>query len=123
MLDDRDHHLTFKDGHPVYLCSNDPRMVREAGDNREKFLDDLADGHSKYERIAPTDESVRSWNERLIAISDKHRWHFHWYGDKTAKVLRNRPPLNTLAYLARTFFDCNVLVVAPRETGGRQLAG
>jgi hypothetical protein len=121
--DDRDHHVTFKNGHPVYLCSNDPRMVREEGTNRERFLDDLAEGYWRYELIGPKDESVRSWNERLIAIIEKHRWHFRWYGDNTANVLRNRSPLNTLAYLARTFFGCNVLVVAPREAGSEKVAG
>lgn len=121
--DDRDHHVTFKDGHPVYLCSDDPRMFREDGTSRGQFLDDLAEGYWRYERIHPKDESVRSWNERLIAIVEKHRWHFRWYGDNTANVLRNRRPINTLAYLARTFFGCNVLVVAPKEGGGEKLAG
>lgn len=121
--DDRDHHVTFKNGHPVYLCSEDPRMVREDGTNREKFFDDLAEGYRRYERILPKDESVRSWNERLIAIVEKHRWHFRWYGDNTANALRNRSPVNALAYLACTFFGCNVLVVAPREAGSEDIAG
>ncbi|MEI7682535.1 MAG: hypothetical protein WCK07_24285 [Betaproteobacteria bacterium] len=121
--DDRDHHVTFKDGYPAYLCSNDPRMVREEGDNREKFIVDLAEGYWRYERILPIDESVRSWNERLIAIVEKHRGHFRWYGDSTANALRNRYPVNTLVYLARTFFGCNVLVVAPREDGSEKLSG
>ena len=111
--DDGDHHLTFKDGHPVYLCSDNPRMVREDGTNRDKFLNDLADGYWRYERLLPKDESVRSWNERLLAIVERHREHFRWYGNNTANALRNRAPLNALAYLARTFFGCNVLVVAP----------
>lgn len=121
--DDRDHHITFKDGHPVYLCSDDPRMVREDGTSRRQFLDDLAEGYWRYERILPKDESVRLWNERLIAIVEKHRWHFRWYGDNTANVLRTRRPINTLAYLARTFFGCNVLVVAPRDGGSEKLPG
>jgi len=113
--DDGDHHLTFKNGHPAYLCSSDPRMVRQDGANREKFFDDIAEGYWRYERIQPKEESIREWNELLIAIVEKYRGHFRWYGNNTANELRKRAPLNTLAYLARTFFGCNVLVVAPRE--------
>ncbi len=121
--DDRAHHVTFKNGHPVYLCSDDPRIVREGSDgtNCVEFLDDLAKGYWRYERILPEDESVRSWNERLIAIVEEHHRHFRWYDDNTVNALRNKYPLNALAYLARTFFGCNVLVIAPRDEGNEKL--
>ena len=121
--DDGDHHVTFKNGCPVYLCSDNPRMVREDGVEHKKFFDDLAEGYWRHERINPKNDSIRSWNERLIAIVEKHRWHFNWYGSNTSDALRNKPPINTLAYLARTFFGCNVLVIAPQDTGSEEIAG
>ncbi|WP_374355651.1 hypothetical protein [Chitinimonas sp.] len=119
--DDDNHHVSFRDGHPVYLCSNDPRMVRESSADQKQFLDDIAEGFWRYERILPNEDSVRSWNEKLIAIVEKHKWHFRWYGDHTVSALRNRSPANTLAYLARTFFGCNVIVLAPEE-GSNEIA-
>lgn len=79
-------------------------------------------GYQKYERILPKEESIRSWNEKLISIIEKHRSHFHWYGDSTANVLRSGSPTNTLAYLAHTFFGCNIIVLAPDEDSGETCA-
>lgn len=115
--DDGEHHVSFKDGYPVYLCSDEPRMVRESGIERKRFFEDLEEGFWRYEHILPTEESVQSWNERLIAIVKTHRAHFRWYGDRSVNALRGRPPINALAYLARTFFGCNVIVLAPKEDG------
>lgn len=113
--DDDHHHVSFKNGHPAYLCSDDPRMIRESGTDKNRFLTDVEEGYWKSERILPKEESIRSWNERLISIIEKHRRYFRWYGDNTVTVLRNRSPANAFAYLARTFFGCNIIVLAPEE--------
>lgn len=119
--DNREHHVTFKNGHPVYLCSENPRMIRERGKHHERFYNDLAEGYWKYKRILPKDENIRLWNEILMGIVEQHRWYFHWFDQNTGDELRKRSPAATLAYLARTFFGCDLMIVGPRESGGEIL--
>ena len=116
--DDDNHHVSFRTGYPMYLCSQDPHQLRETGNERGTFLDDLAEGYWRYERLDPTGDGLHVWNERLLKIIKDHRTGIEWVTDHDINALRNRPPLNQFAYLSRTFFGCNVVVVAPDDDDG-----
>tara|TARA_R110002126_G_scaffold54466_2_gene147441 strand:- start:3182 stop:3997 length:816 start_codon:yes stop_codon:yes gene_type:complete len=113
--DDDAHHITFKNGAPAFRCSVDPLKIRDDGTDQSSFKKVLYEGFMRYQRLSPSLESVVDWNERLINIIERHRAHFRWYGKDTANKLRSAPPVNALAYMSRTFFGCNILVVAPKD--------
>ncbi len=112
--DGGNHHLSFKEGYPVYLFSDAPTVIRENTDWSDMFFRELSDGLNRFDKISPEDESVRAWIERLIKIVERNRGHFGWYSSATASALRSRHPANALVYLARTFFGCNIIVVSRR---------
>lgn len=113
--DDDDHHISFRNGYPMYLCSKEPRRLRDEGNERRGFVDDLLEGFWRYELLQPTEDGVRVWNNRLIEIIKKHRGYIKWATDQSLNALQDRSPRNLLAYLSRTFFGCNVVIVAPRK--------
>lgn len=116
--DDDSHHVSFtSSGYPMYLCSHEPRRLRDQGDGRRSFVNDLLEGYRQYELMKPSDDGVSVWNNRLTKIIKDHQRYIKWITDESLDALRDRSPLNQLAYLSRTFFGCNVLIVAPQNRG------
>lgn len=112
--DDGDHHIAFKRGSPSYLCSEDPRTIKGRSEP-EIFLDDLRNNNVKREQLSPTRESAEAWANRLEKVIRTHRAGIGWVSDNTLGALRDRDPLTRFKYLARTFFGCDVILVAPAK--------
>ncbi len=114
--DKDDHHVAFKRGHPIHLCSENPRVIRESMDNK-MFMTELNSAFADRGRLENNEESARSWADRLESVVKNHRWYYNWITDEKLEALQDRNPITRFAYLARTFFGCNVILVA-RATEG-----
>jgi len=114
-LPDKDeHHVAFKNGHPIHLCSDRPRIIRESMTN-DAFMKELNAAFAQRGRIEATQESARSWADRLENIVKDYRWYINWITEEKLDALQDRDPISRFAYLARAFFGCNVVVVAHAE--------
>ncbi len=114
--DKDDHHVAFKSGYPIRLFSETPRLVRESMDN-DVFLSELHEAFPNRGRLENTEESARSWADRLEGVVRNHRWYYNWITDEKLDALQERNPITRFSYLARTFFGCNVILVAPATEG------
>lgn len=115
-LPDKDeHHLSFKRGHPIHLCSDSPRVIRESMEN-DGFMTQLNSAFANHGRLEATHHSARLWADRLEGIVKDHRWYISWITEEKLDALQDRDPISRFVYLARTFFGCNVVLVARAET-------
>jgi hypothetical protein len=108
-----EHHISFGRGLPTYLCSDDPRVLREEERGEEEFRDDLVSGFYKHDRLEPNQQSVEQWADRLERIVLDRSFEIGWVDTEKLSTLRDRNPLARFTYLARAFFGCNVLLIAP----------
>jgi hypothetical protein len=113
--DDDDHHIAFRSGFASYLCSDNPRLLREAGAERNSLIEELRTGSLRRPRIEPSAESSRDWADRLMTIVRSEKKAVPWLTDRRVANLYERNPLSLFAYLARTFFDCQVVVIGADE--------
>jgi hypothetical protein len=112
--DDEDHYVAFKTGYAIYVCSDKPRQIADSTDNRE-FIEGLGKAFGNSSRLERNRDSVSDWADRLDDIVRDHRWYIEWITDQRLDALRDGGPLARFSYLARTFFGCNVVLVAPAE--------
>lgn len=110
-----EHHIAFKRGSPTYLCSDDPKILREQEIGEEQFKIDLLTGFEKREHLEPTEKSARKWADRLEEIVKDRSSYIEWIDADKLSMLRDRNPLARFSYFARTFFGCNVILIAPPE--------
>jgi hypothetical protein len=114
--DDDNHHVAFKKGFNAYLCSDTPRLIRRKNENHD-FIDELRSEYSSGEYLDSTEASAEAWALRLEKIVRAHSADIKWVTDEKLDALRDRRPLTRFAYLARTFFGCDVVVISPDEAG------
>jgi len=110
-----DHHVSFKRGAPTYLCSSNPRILREEEIGGEQFKKNLLNDFDRRDVLEPTEQSARRWADRLEGIVREHSSKIEWINAEKLNNLQDRNPLTRFSYLARTFFGCNVILVAPPE--------
>lgn len=113
--DDLDHHVSFRDGYPVYLCS-EPRKLREE-ENREtslKALHSLLE-HSEYKKY--DDDVLGKLNEQMLNIILRQQISLRrtTINSDNARTLKNMNPVEKLRYLSRTYFDCEPVVIKARR--------
>ena len=111
--DDKDHHLSFRRGRPCYFCSESARVIRDAELKPAEFLRELADGFWKRERLEPTEESTNAWADRISEVIRSRGPLVEGVSTDNLDALRSRDPVTRLAYLARTFLGCSVVLIAP----------
>jgi len=112
--DHDDHHIAFNQGTGFYLCSDDPKLILEKGQERRAFLEDLEFGFDRREKILLTEQSAQSWANRLREVIKGHRPR--WLKDKDLDAIKaDRSSLSQFAYMANTFLGCTVIIVAPRQ--------
>lgn len=109
------HHVSFKRGAPTYLCSSDPRILREQERGEELFKKELLTYFHQRDLLEPTEESARKWADRLEGIVRGRSPYIEWIDAEKLSMLQDRNPLARFSYLARTFFGCHVIQVAPPE--------
>lgn len=110
-----DHHVSFKRGSPTYLCSDDPKVLRRRDLGDDEFKKELLTGFEERDHLEPTKESATEWADRLEGIVQERSRYIEWIDAGKLSMLRDRHPLARFSYLARTFFGCNVVLVAPSE--------
>jgi hypothetical protein len=120
--DDKDHHLAYRRGTPVYFCSKEPRPIREAETEPLVFLKELAVGHEDRKLLEPNQQSVRLLADQLEAIVRRRQRFARWMQSARLEKLKERNEVSRLAYLARTFFGCNVVIVAPATSASDDAA-
>lgn len=113
-LPDHDnHHIAFHQGSSFYLCSNDPKLILEKGEERAAFMEDLEFGFERRDKMLLTEQSANEWAGRLREIVKAHRPR--WLKDSDIEAIKaDRTPLSQFAYMANTFLGCTVILVAPR---------
>lgn len=113
--DDRDHHVSFRDGYPVYFCS-DPKKIR-GEENSETAFKELHDiiQHNEYKKY---DSAVL--NEiagQMLRIIFHHQTSMKRdiLDSEYRHKLREMKPIEKLRYLSRTYFDCEPIVIKIRN--------
>lgn len=108
--DDGPHHVSFRNGYPICICSEIKVTNEKPDDSHEKFLVELHERatHQKY----GSDEFVRVAKRMAEIVSRRlgpSRLPF-----QAINQLQGQSPLAQIQYLSRTFFDCEALIVRPR---------
>jgi hypothetical protein len=111
--DDGDHHVSFRDGYPVYLCS-EPRKIREI-EHRETSLKELSGvitdvEYKKYDEVV-----LAKLNDKILSLVLKHQISRHPFSPDNISKLRDMNAVEKLRYLSRTFFDSEPIVIKARN--------
>jgi len=112
--DEWDHHISFRDGYPVYLCS-EPRKVRgeESSEIALKELHDIIE-HNGYRQYDT--EVLAKINDQMISIifDQQTSMKREMLDTEYRHKLKEMKPIEKLRYLSRTYFDCEPVVVKAR---------
>lgn len=116
--DDRDHHVSFREGYPVYLCS-EPKKIRgeEHSESSLKELHDIIE-HNEYKKY---DSAVLSKTaDQMLSIILRHQISLRraTFDNEHIHKLKDMKPVEKLSYLSRTYFDCEPVVLKARTTRG-----
>ena len=116
--DEWDHHVSFRDGYPVYLCS-EPAKVR-GEENSEAALKKLHDiiEHNEYKQY---DTAVfGKIADQMLSIILRHQTSLRLaiFDPEYIHKLKNMKPVEKLRYLSRTYFDCEPIVIKARSKEG-----
>jgi len=106
--DDRDHHVSFRDGYPVYLRS-ELKKIRgeEHSETSPKELHDIIE-HNEYKKY---DSAVLSKiADQMLSIILQHAT----FDPEHRHKLKDMEPVEKLRYLSRTYFDCEPVVMQTR---------
>lgn len=108
--DDGPHHVSFRDGYPICICSEVKMLDERPDDSHKTFLRELEDRatHEKYE-----DSRLAQVAQTMIAIVNRRLGRTRLSADQVTK-LQEQNVLAQIQYLSRTFFDCEALVVRLR---------
>lgn len=115
--DDEWHHVAYCAGQPAYLCS-EPRRLLEESKSRKQFDQDLLLGLTPRRLFDGSKASVSRLAKRMLevvmewsqpTITTDHMEN----ADAFAKISSKEPRLQ-IAYLARAFFGCEIILVGSR---------
>jgi hypothetical protein len=114
--DDRDHHVSFRDGYPIYFCS-EPKKIR-GEENSETALKELHDiiQHNEYKKY---DSAVlNEIADQMLSIILRHQISLRraTFSPEYSHKLKDMKPIEKLRYLSRTYFDCEPILMKPRQT-------
>jgi hypothetical protein len=114
-LPDREaHHLSFKDHSKIYLCSK-PRELQWPADF-DSFNRYVHAGYSNASQYALTIEGLRGLRADMVTILKNNgifigdRDLAHWQ----MRDINRQGLLEQVAYLARTYFGCDFLIVTEK---------
>lgn len=114
--DEWDHHVSFRDGFPVYLCS-EPKKVRgeENSETAFKELHDIIEhnGYKKYDSAV-----LNKIADQMLSIILRYQISLRraTFDPEHIHKLKDMKPVEKLRYLSRTYFDCEPVVVKPRTS-------
>jgi hypothetical protein len=110
-----EHHISFKAGYPAYLFC-EPRLISEESISRRTLDDDLLEGFYRYPIVDENGDGSEKVADDLLACVKKRVDDYAWLESKTISQLAEREPVQKIAYIARAFLGCEVLLVRPSET-------
>lgn len=115
LMDNRDHHISFRNGYPVYLCSKPTKIRGE--ENIETSIKELHGvlEHNEYKNY---DKAVISkLTDQMLSIVLKHQISIRraTFSPENIQKLREMNPVEKLRYLTRTYFDCEPIVIKARN--------
>ena len=112
--DDDPHHVSFRNGYPICICSKVRVMNERPDDSHKKFLFELQQRATNqrydYAQLAQVAETMAR-----IVLSRQVPTRL---SSDAVGQLRQQNPLARIQYLSRTFFDCEALVIRPRPELG-----
>ena len=111
--DDWDHHVSFRDGYAVYLCS-EPRKIREI-EHRETSLKELNGIITDVEYKKYDEAVLAKLNDKILSLVLKHQISSHPFSPDNISKLRDMNAVEKLRYLSRTFFDSEPIVIKARN--------
>jgi hypothetical protein len=113
--DDNHHHVSFKAGKPAYLCS-EPRLIQEESKSREVFDKELMEGLRRRELFTGKAEDVTKLAQELLGLVRKFvKPEVSSAARREVGQLAQRAPRFQIAYLARAFFGCEIVLVRKRK--------
>lgn len=113
--DDDHHHVSFRAGSPAYLCS-EPRLLLEESKSRQTFDNELVDGLQQREVFSGTAQDVTKLAQELIeAVRVIAKPEISSEAGHEIDQLAQRAPRLQIAYLARAFFGCEIVLVRRRQ--------
>jgi len=111
--DDDWHHVAFHAGQPAYFCS-EPRLLQDESKSRERFDSDLLQGLTErrqldgsYQSLARLASEMLECLREQIQPDEMHSSEFDQIG--------SREPRFQIAFLARAFFGCEIILIRPRD--------
>lgn len=112
--DEWDHHISFRDGYPVYFCS-EPREVRgeESSEIAFKQLHDIIE-HNKYKKYNAA--VLNNITDQMLGIIFDHQTSMKRdiLDQEYRHKLKEMKPIEKLRYLSRTYFDCEPILLKAR---------
>ncbi len=109
LSDDEDHHVAFRTGVGAFFCS-EPRPIRGEEPFRKSFDHDLIAGLEHRRKFDGSRESVERLASDLLNCV-KERIPAFELSSQQRENLRAREPRFQIAYLLRTFFGCEAILV------------
>jgi hypothetical protein len=109
--DDENHHISYNNFNSGYFFS-EPQQIEM--DNLESMAHQVYSNIMTQERITLKETLHEISNEMVMII--KHRFPYpHWFKYDVDELHEKLDPFKQVAFLARTYFDCDILAV--RRTG------
>ncbi|MHB8390667.1 MAG: hypothetical protein ACYDBH_13980 [Acidobacteriaceae bacterium] len=110
--DDDRHHIAFYAGQPAYFCS-EPRMLLKESRSREAFDKDLIEGFSSRRLLDRRSSIRRLASEMLSSVRELTKSEER--DESVFNQFASREPRLQIAYLARAYFGCEIIIVRPRN--------
>lgn len=115
--DEWDHHVSFRDGYPVFLCS-EPRKVR-GEENSETAFNELHGIIEHYEYRQYDTTVMSEIADQMLNIVLRHQISLRraTFDPEYKHTLKDMTPVEKMRYLSRTYFDCEPVFVKARSRG------
>lgn len=111
-VDAEEHYLAFNRARDLLICSK-PRKVPDNLTSADYFMNEVR----KKLDLSKTGEPTRASSivSSLVRIIGKSKERGFWSDVDSDKLISDRPPLVQIAYLARTFLDCETIFLKRGE--------
>jgi hypothetical protein len=110
--DDDWHHVAFCDGQPSYLCSDPKRLRKDTEKSREDFALELVKGLEIRPRMDGTHQSTARLAAEMLDSVRKLAEPGEADGTRLDEIAERESRFQ-IAYLARAYFDCEILLIGP----------
>ena len=110
--DNGDHHLSFRNGSSVYLCS-EPQQIRGI-ENEESAVKELLNLLDKKGNLKVNEEVILNLSKTMFDIVLKRNISYHPFTADDILSFREMHPLQRVRFLARSYFGCEPVIIMKR---------